>query len=340
MSDDLLPWYERELSLVKDAAARFASQHPKIAARLNLGSDAVAETLRRLDIPFIALNPGASYRGLHDSIVNYLGNRTPQMILCLHDEHAVHIAQGYWKASGRLMASALHSNVGLMHASMPIFNAWCDRTPVLILGANGPMDAARRRPWIEWIHTCADQASLVRDFTKWDNQPASVPAAVEALLRARQIALTAPRGPVYVNLDVALQEDRIPAMPPMPDFDRFAAPQDVHPSPDLVKQAAALLSNAKRPVMLAGRVSRSLDGWNARVALAEKLQMESVSHIKLAASFPTLCTDLAESLRGVHRARRVPARPGSMAGPAQSTARPSPGPVPSPPRPAPVEEPR
>jgi thiamine pyrophosphate-dependent acetolactate synthase large subunit-like protein len=251
------------------------------------GSDAVAETLRRLDIPFIALNPGASYRGLHDSIVNYLGNRTPQMILCLHDEHAVHIAQGYWKASGRLMASALHSNVGLMHASMPIFNAWCDRTPVLILGANGPMDAARRRPWIEWIHTCADQASLVRDFTKWDNQPASVPAAVEALLRARQIALTAPRGPVYVNLDVALQEDRIPAMPPMPDFDRFAAPQDVHPSPDLVKQAAALLSNAKRPVMLAGRVSRSLDGWNARVALAEKLQMESVSHIKLAASFPT-----------------------------------------------------
>jgi thiamine pyrophosphate-dependent acetolactate synthase large subunit-like protein len=251
------------------------------------GSDAVAETLRRLDIPFIALNPGASYRGLHDSIVNYLGNRTPQMILCLHDEHAVHIAQGYWKASGRLMASALHSNVGLMHASMPIFNAWCDRTPVLILGANGPMDAARRRPWIEWIHTCADQASLVRDFTKWDNQPASVPAAVEALLRARQIALTAPRGPVYVNLDVALQEDKIPAMPPMPDFDRFAAPQDVHPSPDLVKQAAALLSNAKRPVMLAGRVSRSLDGWNARVALAEKLQMESVSHIKLAASFPT-----------------------------------------------------
>jgi len=251
------------------------------------GSDAVAETLKRLDIPFIALNPGASYRGLHDSIVNYLGNRSPQMILCLHDEHAVHIAQGYWKASGRLMASALHSNVGLMHASMPIFNAWCDRTPVLILGANGPMDAARRRPWIEWIHTCADQASLVRDFTKWDNQPASVPAAVEALLRARQIALTAPRGPVYVNLDVALQEDRIAAMPPMPDFDRFAAPQDVHPAPDLVQQAAALLSGAKRPVMLAGRVSRSIEGWTARVALAEKLQMESVSHIKRAASFPT-----------------------------------------------------
>jgi len=251
------------------------------------GSDAIAQTLRELDVPFIALNPGASYRGLHDSIVNYLGNRAPQMLLCLHDEHAVHIAQGYWKAAERLMAAALHSNVGLMHAMMPIFNSWCDRTPVLILGANGPMDAARRRPWIEWIHTCADQASLVRDFTKWDNQPGSVPAAVEALLRARQIALTAPRGPVYVNLDVALQEDRISALPALPEVARFDPPEAVHPSPDLVKRAAALLSGAKRPVMLAGRVSRSVEAWNARVALAEKLQMESVSHIKLAAAFPT-----------------------------------------------------
>src|SRR5512141_1872312 len=101
------------------------------------GSDAIAATLQTLDIPYIALNPGASYRGLHDSIVNYLGNRAPQMLLCLHDENAVHIAQGYWKVSGRMMASALHSNVGLMHASMPIFNAWCDRTPVLVLGATG-----------------------------------------------------------------------------------------------------------------------------------------------------------------------------------------------------------
>ncbi|MBC7780277.1 MAG: thiamine pyrophosphate-binding protein, partial [Proteobacteria bacterium] len=210
------------------------------------GSDAIADTLRQLEISYIALNPGASYRGLHDSIVNYLGNRAPQMLLCLHDEHAVHIAQGYWKASEKLMASALHSNVGLMHATMPIFDAWCDRTPVLILGATGPMDAARRRPWIEWIHTCADQSALVRNFTKWDNQPGSVPAAVEALLRARQIALTAPRGPVYVNLDVALQEDKIAALPTLPDMARFAPPEAVHPSPDLVKRAAALLSGARR----------------------------------------------------------------------------------------------
>ncbi len=251
------------------------------------GSDAIAQTLRALGVPFIALNPGASYRGLHDSLVNHLGNRAPQMLLCLHDEHAVHIAQGYWKASERLMAAALHSNVGLMHATMPVFDAWCDRTPVLILGANGPWDAARRRPWIDWIHTCADQAALVRDFTKWDNQPASVPAAVEALLRARQIALTAPRGPVYVNLDVSLQEDPIAALPPLPDVTRFAPPQPVHPSQALIDEVASLLSGARSPVLLCGRVSRDVTAWHARVALAEKLQMATLTSIKLAAAFPT-----------------------------------------------------
>lgn len=251
------------------------------------GSDAIAEMLRTLDIPFIALNPGASYRGLHDSIVNYLGNRAPQMLLCLHDEHAVSIAQGYWKVSGRLMAAALHSNVGLMHAAMPIFNCWCDRTPVLILGATGPWDAAKRRPWIDWIHTCSDQGALVRNYTKWDNQPGSVAAALEAIVRAAQIAQTAPRGPVYVNLDTTIQEEKIGPMPAMPDMRRYAVPQAVQPAPDLVSTAAQLLSNARNPLMLAGRCSRSVESWNARVALAEKLDMRVLTHIKLAAAFPT-----------------------------------------------------
>jgi thiamine pyrophosphate-dependent acetolactate synthase large subunit-like protein len=251
------------------------------------GSDAVAAVLRELDIPYIALNPGASYRGLHDSLVNYLGNRAPQMLLSLHDENAVSVAQGYWKASGRMMAAALHSNVGLMHAAMPIFNAWCDRAPVLILGATGPWDAAKRRPWIDWIHTCSDQGALIRNYTKWDNQPGSVAAAMEALLRAAQIAQTAPYGPVYVNLDVTLQESKIGAMPELPDVTRYAAPVAAQPAPEMVGAAAKLLSEAKNPVMLAGRCSRSLDAWQARVALAEKLNMRVLTNIKLAAAFPT-----------------------------------------------------
>jgi thiamine pyrophosphate-dependent acetolactate synthase large subunit-like protein len=251
------------------------------------GSDAIAAMLRALDIPYLALNPGASYRGLHDSIVNYLGNTRPQMLLCLHEEAAVAIAHGYAKASGRMMGVVLHSNVGLMHGSMAIFNAWCDRVPMLILGATGPWDAAKRRPWIDWIHTSADQGALVRDYTKWDNQPASVPAAYEALLRAVQIADTAPRGPTYVNLDAALQEAKIGALPALPEVGRFGAPPSVVPSNELVQQAAQLLSSARNPVILAGRVGRSESGWKARVALAEKLQARVFTDIKTPAAFPT-----------------------------------------------------
>ena len=251
------------------------------------GSDAIAAMLRALDIPYLALNPGASYRGLHDSIVNYLGNERPQMLLCLHEEAAVAIAHGYAKASGKMMGVVLHSNVGLMHGSMAIFNAWCDRVPMLVLGATGPWDAARRRPWIDWIHTSSDQGALVRDYTKWDNQPASVPAAYEALLRAVQIADTAPRGPTYVNLDAALQEAKIGALPQVPDASRYRAPEPVSPDHKLVKQAAQLLSNAKSPVILAGRVGRSEAAWKARVALAEKLQARVLTDIKTPAAFPT-----------------------------------------------------
>jgi thiamine pyrophosphate-dependent acetolactate synthase large subunit-like protein len=124
------------------------------------GSDVVAASLRALDVPHVALTPGASFRGLHDSLVNYLGNERPRMLLCLHEEHAVAIAHGFAKVTGRAMAVALHANVGLLHATMAIFNAWCDRMPMLVLGATGPVDAAKRRPWIDWLHTARDQGAI------------------------------------------------------------------------------------------------------------------------------------------------------------------------------------
>lgn len=119
------------------ASADLAFERPLPAPDLGrrFGSDLFAETLRALDIPYVALNPGASFRGLHDSLVNHLGNTRPQLLPCLHEEHAVAIAQGWAKVTGRAMAAALHSNVGLMHGTMAIFNAWCDRMPVVVLGA-------------------------------------------------------------------------------------------------------------------------------------------------------------------------------------------------------------
>ena len=251
------------------------------------GSDAVALMLRELKVPYIALVPGASYRGLHDSIVNLLGNRAPQMVLCVHEETAVAIAHGYAKVTDKMMASGLHANIGLMRAIMSIYNAWCDRAPIMILGATGPWDATQRRPWIDWIHTTTDQGGLIRNFTKWDNQPGSPVAAAEALMRASQIAQTAPKGPVYINLEVAMQEGKLGPMPNLPDPTRNAPPQSPQPSAALVADAAKLLSNAKSPVILMGRCSRSEAGWKARIALAEKLNAPVFTFVKLAAAFPT-----------------------------------------------------
>ncbi|HXZ46325.1 MAG TPA: thiamine pyrophosphate-binding protein [Pseudolabrys sp.] len=251
------------------------------------GSDVAADALRALDIPYIALNPGASYRGLHDSIVNYLGNERPQMLLCLHEESAVAIAHGYAKVTGKAMAAAVHSNVGLMHATMAIFNAWCDRMPMVVLGATGPVDAVKRRPWIDWIHTARDQGALIRGYTKWDDQPASPVAAREAILRAGWIANTAPRGPTYVNLDAGMQEEKLSdAVAPI-DAARFMPEvQSAAPSA-MVAKAVELLRNAKHPVILAGRVSRDFDAWKERIALAERLGARVVTDLKIGAAFPT-----------------------------------------------------
>ncbi|HEY7580374.1 MAG TPA: thiamine pyrophosphate-dependent enzyme [Acetobacteraceae bacterium] len=251
------------------------------------GSDVVAETLRALRIRFIALNPGASYRGLHDSLINHLGNVQPQMLLCLHEEHAVAIAHGYAKVTGEPMAAAVHSNVGLMHAAMAIFNAWCDRMPVLVLGATGPVDAPKRRPWIDWIHTARDQGALVRNYTKWDDQPASAEAAREALLRACWLARSAPKGPVYVNLDAGMQEAPLAEPPPPLDAARFTPDIAASVTPQQARAALAMLHAARNPVVLMGRGSRTEEAWANRVALAEALRARVVTDLKLGAVFPT-----------------------------------------------------
>ena len=261
-----------------------------VVGRLNdgvFGSDIAAETLRQLDIPYIALTSGASFRGLHDSLVNHLGNQRPSLMLCLHEEHAVAIAHGWAKVTGRPMAAAVHSNVGLFHATMAIFNAWCDRMPALIIGATGPVDAAKRRPWIDWIHTARDQGAIVRSYVKWDDQPASATAARESLLRGFFLTRSAPMAPVYVNLDAEMQEQRL-AEPPDPiDASRYLATAATAAPPELVREAQEILMQAEQPVMLVGRTSRDCAAWDARIALAESLGARVITDLKVGAAFPT-----------------------------------------------------
>jgi thiamine pyrophosphate-dependent acetolactate synthase large subunit-like protein len=250
-------------------------------------SDAMAEMIRRLDLKYLAMNPGASYRGLHDSLVNYLGNRNPQMLLTLNEEHAVSIAHGYARVTEQPMGCLLHSNVGLMHGLMAIFNAWVNRAPMVIFGATGPVDADMRRPWVDWIHTAQDQGALLRNYTKWDDQPTSVAALCEAFLRADQIARTAPKGPTYVCLDAGLQETALQGTIDFPDPARFRPGPAPAPAPETLQEAARLLLAAERPVILIGRTSRKRDDWDRRVRLAEALGAKVVSELRAAASFPT-----------------------------------------------------
>ena len=256
-------------------------------AAIEWGSDALAELLSRLGLRYVALVPGSSYRGLHDSLVNYGGNRDPRMLVCLHEEHAIAIAHGYAKVTGRPMAAAVHSNVGLMHATMAIYNAYCDRVPMLIIGATGPVDAAQRRPWIDWIHTSTDQGALIRAYSKWDDQPASVEAALESLASAYSITRAAPSAPTYVCLDVSLQEQPLAAPPEIPDVRRDASPRSHGPDQKAVSTTLEFLGAARRPLFLLGRLGRDEEDWNRRVALAERCGALVISDLKNGAVFPT-----------------------------------------------------
>ena len=180
-------------------------------------SDIIVDLIKQYDFPYIALNPGASYRGLHDSLVNY-GENKPEMLLCNHEKIAVQIAHGYAKASGKPMIAIVHNVVGLLHAPMGIYYAYIDRSPVFIIGATGPMDEKLRRPFIDWIHTAFAQGDVVRGFTKWDYQPGSIHGVPDSFARAYSIMMSEPQGPVYMVYDSAMQEAKLTENVPVPNF--------------------------------------------------------------------------------------------------------------------------
>ncbi|HWL29360.1 MAG TPA: thiamine pyrophosphate-binding protein [Burkholderiaceae bacterium] len=256
-------------------------------AAMEWGSDVAAEMLRRCGIKYVALNPGASYRGFHDSLVNYLGNEDPAMLLCLHEDHVVSIAHGYAKVTDSPMGAVLHSNVGLMHGSMGIFNAYCDRMPMMVIGATGPVDAHKRRPWIDWIHTAKDQGALIRDFIKWDDEPRSAEGLVEAFWRGAQLTRSEPQAPVYICLDAGLQEARVTTPIRIPDAARYQPSQPACASEDQIEKLADMLLNARNPLLLFGRGSRRQQAWDNRVELAEMLGASVMTSIRDRAIFPT-----------------------------------------------------
>ena len=234
------------------------------------GSDFMVDCIKSLGFDYIAATPGSSFRGLHESLINYGENKAPEFITCTHEEVSAAMAHGYAKASGKPMAIITHGTVGLQHASMALYNAWCDRTPVYVVVGN-IADAELRRPGIEWNHSAQDEAVIVRDFVKWDDAPASLQHFAESSVRAYQIAVTPPTLPVLIVADGALQED------PIAQDKVLHIPKRAHMVPpqgeiEAVNETARLLVAAENPVLVPDRMARSQAGIDHLVTLAELLQ--------------------------------------------------------------------
>jgi len=236
------------------------------------GSDFMADVIKSLGFEYVAANPGSSFRGLHESFINYGGNQRPELLTCCHEESSVAMAHGYAKIEGKPMMVMAHGTVGLQHASMAIYNAYADRVPVYIVLGN-ILDMDFRRSDVEWTHSVQDAASMVRDYTKWDDAPPSLGHFGESAVRAYKIAMTPALGPVVIVADAVLQEE------PIPKADRAAlrVPKLSLATPPAgdsgaVAEAARMLVAAESPVIIAGRCARTPEGLKLLVKLAETLQ--------------------------------------------------------------------
>jgi len=233
------------------------------------GSDVMVEALRQLGVDYVASNPGSSFRGLQESVINWGGNSSPEFLTCLHEESSVGMCHGYAKVAGKPMAAALHGTVGLQHAAMAVYNAYCDKVPAILLAGNH-LDATDRRNRVTWAHSVQDAAAIVRDYTKWDDTPASLQHFVESLVRAYKIAMTPPMGPVLVVADAHLQEAAAGSKRvTIPPLSRAAPPVG---DAGAVAEAARLLVDAESPVIIADRVASTPAGMSRLVQLAESLE--------------------------------------------------------------------
>jgi len=274
------------------------------------GSDLIADLLGEAGVEHVAFNPGATLRGIHDSLVNHAGPRPegPRIALCLHESVSVSVAQGYAKACGRPMAVLIHDVVGLQNASMAIYNAWCDRVPMLLIGGTGPLSKPHRRPWIDWVHTATVQAQVVRDFVKWDDQPHDLASVPESFARALRTTVSSPPGPVYLCYDVELQEDRLPAELVAVDLGAYPLPSAPAAAEVDLDRLAARLRSARLPMFVAGFAGDTDTGMALLVELAELLHAPVLdtgnrlnfptTHELNAAGFPELLdeTDLLVAL--------------------------------------------
>ena len=269
-----LPPTAAQEAMESEIPAGYSAEEAREYFVRNPGSDFMVDLIKRLGLDYITTNPGSSFRGLHESIVNYGGNQAPELLTCVHEEQAVAMAHGYYKVTGKPIGVLCHGTVGLQHASMAVYNAWCDRAPMILLAGNH-LDAAERRPGAEWSHSAQDCVRVVRDYIKWDDIPLSLQHYTESMVRGFKIAMTPPMGPVAVVLDGHLQE----AGTGDQHLDMLSIAPNQPPSGDeaAVAEAARWLLEAESPVIVADLMAHDQDGVERLIALAEALQAPVVN---------------------------------------------------------------
>src|SRR6266850_1500099 len=262
-----------------------AEDDVKAPGNLGWQSDIIADLIKQFGFSFITLNPGASYRGLHDSLVNH-NNNAPPMLLCQHEKVAVQIAHGYAKACGKPLCVIVHNVVGLLHATMGIYYAYVDRAPVFVVGATGPMDEGKRRPRVDWDHTANVQGNAVRDYVKWDYQPGGIQGVPDSFARAYSIMMSEPQGPIYMCYDAGLQEARLTEEVRLPNPASAKAPSKIAPDMSALAKIADMLVAAEWPVLLPQYVGRLESGLADMVALADTTGA-AVFDVQSRLNFPT-----------------------------------------------------
>jgi len=259
------------------AAAETQTPGERVANRIGgvPGSDFMVDVIKTLGIKYLPANCASSYRGIHESLINYGGNKMPEFLTCMHEESAVGMAHGYFKIAGKPLMTLCHGTVGLQHATMGIYNAWCDRVPMIVVGGND-LDASSRPPGVPTFHAAQDINALVRDFTKWDDTPVSLQHFAQSFVRAYKIAMTPPCGPVMISLDAGLQQEVIRNHGEKLYIPRYVPTSPPQGDSGAVKEAAKLLAEAHNPVIVADRAARTPNGIKLLVQLAEALQARVV----------------------------------------------------------------
>jgi acetolactate synthase I/II/III large subunit len=263
------------------AAKANEREHPAEVERLTTertGSDFMVDVCKTLNLDYLAACPGSTFRGLQESFINYGQNKRPEWLTCMHEEVSVGMAHGYAKVTGKPMAAMVHGTVGTQHAAMALYNAYCDRVPMLVFTGNaGALD--ERRPGVEWFHSVQNGASTVRDFVKWDDYPMSLQHFAESTVRGYTLACAQPPGPVFITADAKLQEDPLDEREQRKlTIPRLVMPSQTSGDANAVREAARMLVAAEAPVIIADRYARSQQAMDDLVRLAELLQAPVVDN--------------------------------------------------------------